>query len=192
MPCGARCRGSSRRRIAQARCSMRRSAWYAPCTWAIDDRRASSRDTDAVGRAASRRRALVGRPPARHRAAADGAGRRRQCRRALLQPRAAARALQHGGHAQGAAHRAPDHGLRVLFGHGPHPLLDHRRHLRLARSAVRRHRRRAHRSALRRDALPGSIAINAIVSGREACWSSSASTGWASATWSRTSISSAR
>ncbi len=95
------------------------------------------------GKKTSGRRALVGRPASRHDAATDCAGRRCQCRRAVLQPRAAARALQHGRHAQGAAHRAPDHRLRVLLGHGTHPLLDRRRHLRLARPAVRPHRRRA-------------------------------------------------
>ena len=42
-----------------------------------------------------------------------------------------------------AQHTAlPDQGLRVLLGHGPHPLLDHRGHLRLARHALRRLRTR--------------------------------------------------
>ena len=45
-------------------------------------------------------------------------------RPAVLQPRQPQRALQHAGHAQGAAHRLPARGARLLFRHGAHPLLD--------------------------------------------------------------------
>ena len=171
---------------------MRRVAWYTPCTWANDARALHGATSLLWEEGSARRHALVRRPAARRDAAAARAGRRRQRRRVVLQPRAAARALQHGGHAQGAAHRAPDHRLRVLLGHGTHPVLHRRRHLWLARSAVRPHRC-AHRSP--RATAPRASrnsATNATSAAARPCWWSSASTAWASATWSPTSISSAR
>ncbi len=142
----ARTRSNLRERWTRQMDAQRVStAWYRLCTCAVH----------VVGRRNTWRGALVGGHPARRGAAADRLRRRRQRRCALLQPRTAARALQHGRHAQGAAHRPSDHRVRVLFGHGPDPLLHHRRHLRLARSAVRTHRRRADRRALRSNAIPG-------------------------------------
>ena len=54
--------------------------------------------------------------------------RRRQCRRAVLQLRVPGGALQHAGHAEGAAHRAAHRGLRAVFRYGPRAVLDHGRH----------------------------------------------------------------
>ena len=52
---------------------------------------------------------------------------------ALLQRRRAARALQHARHAEGAAHRAPDRGLRSVLRHGSRAVLGRRGQRRLAR-----------------------------------------------------------
>ena len=57
-----------------------------------------------------RRRHLVARAQARHGAAHHRHRGRRERRRAVLQLGEPRRALQHAGHAQGAAHRAPDRG----------------------------------------------------------------------------------
>ncbi len=73
----------------------------------------------AVGGDCSRRRPLVRRTASGPLAAADGGRRRCKRRGAVLQPRNAPGTLQHGRHAQGPAHGAPDHGLRLLLGHGP-------------------------------------------------------------------------
>ena len=77
--------------------------------------------------------------PPRHDAASHRRRRRRQRRGAVLQLRRAARTLQHGGHAEGAAHRAISRSGCVCYSDmGRDAVLDHRRHLRLARHALRR------------------------------------------------------
>jgi hypothetical protein len=87
-------------------------------------------------------------------AAPDGPRRRRQRVGAALQPRLADRALQHARHAQSAAHRAPDQGLRAVLRHGSHPVLDHRRHAGLARHRERDLRRDQRAGQVRQRALP--------------------------------------
>ena len=101
------------------------------------------------------------------------------------------RALQHAGHPQGAAHRAPHRRLRPLLRHGPHPLLHHRRHRRLARPARRLLQRRAGRRTLRRRHAIRSAATTRTRTRSTASWSNSASGDSARATSSPTSTSSA-
>ena len=103
---------------------------------------------------------------------------------AALQPRPAARALQHARHPEGAAHRLPHRRARAVLGHGPHPA---------ARSpptpaagttpsaatcdAAGIARRSTARPATR------SSATSTTATPTTASWSSWASGAWASRTW---------
>ena len=87
----------------------------------------------SCGNAHSRRNPLVRHPALRSRAACRRCRRRRESFRRVSSPGRSARTLQHGRHAEGAAHRASHPRPCAVHRHGARDRVDHGRHARLAR-----------------------------------------------------------